>query len=240
MKKIQVNLLNLSMLSKHRDALYSDASGQRSACGTLCLIKTICLPLTLVLGLAACAQSPIAVPKMQVPLMDVDVTSSLSGEIVKGSYITAYSNIALGLRQCWLGDKQPLQKAQFFARNKATGNDKKSDLFVHGPAVHPKRGPRIFSVHLKPRGTDTEVRMDNRLLDQLNEQRLTKDLRRWIKGEKGCLEHKSKNEITPAMLKQKKLEAEKRAAAQKAAKKAALKKTATKTPPKNEVLPWKK
>ena len=91
MNKIQVNLLNLSMLSKLRDALYSDASGQRSACGMLCLIKTICLPLLLVLGLAACAQSPIAVPKMQVPLMDVDVTSSLSGEIVKGSYITAYS-----------------------------------------------------------------------------------------------------------------------------------------------------
>lgn len=125
-------------------------------------------------------------PKMQTPLLDVDVTSSLSGEIVKGDYITAYSRIALGLRQCWMGETQPLENSKFFARNNVDGEEKKSDIYVHQPAEHPKRGPRIFSVHLKPRSTGTEVRMDNRLLEPKIERYITKDIRRWIGGGEGC------------------------------------------------------
>lgn len=146
------------------------------------------------LSLSACAKSPIEIPEVnlssvKVPLTDVDTTSSLSGEIVKGNYITAYSRIALGLRQCWLVDGSPLENSQFFARNKADGVEKKADIFIHRPAIHPKRGPRIFSVHLKSRSNGTEVRLDNRHLTPLNEKNVTKDIRNWIKGEKSCTDH---------------------------------------------------
>lgn len=149
---------------------------------------------SILLCLSACAQNPIEIPKVnlssvKVPLTDVDVTSSLSGEIVEGDYIRAYSRIALGLRQCWLVEGSPLEKAQFFARNKADGSEKKADIFIHKPAVHPKRGPRIFSVHLKPRSNGTEVRLDNRHLTPQNETNVTKDIRNWIKGEKSCTDH---------------------------------------------------
>lgn len=129
-------------------------------------------------------------PNMKTPLLDVDVTSSLSGEIVKGDYITAYSRIALGLRQCWMAEKLPLENSKFFARNNVDGEEKKSDIYVHKPAEHPKRGPRIFSVHLKPRATGTEVRMDNRLLEPKIERYITKDIRRWVGGGEGCGDYK--------------------------------------------------
>lgn len=146
-------------------------------------------------AMAGCAKSPVTIPDIKIPsvklpLVDVDITSSLSGEVVDGDYITAYSRIALGLRQCWLAENKPLSNAQFFARNKADGSEKKSDIFVHGPAVHPKRGPRIFSIHLKPRSSRTEVRLDNRKLSAENETNVTKDVRRWIEGKEDCLDHK--------------------------------------------------
>lgn len=149
---------------------------------------------SILLCMTACAQNSIEIPKVnlssvKVPLTDVDVTSSLSGEIVEGDYIRAYSRIALGLRQCWLVEGSPLEKAQFFARNKADSSERKADIFIHKPAIHPKRGPRIFSIHLKPRSNGTEVRLDNRHLTPQNETNVTKDIRNWIKGEKSCTDH---------------------------------------------------
>jgi hypothetical protein len=146
------------------------------------------------LSCAACAKNPIEIPEVdissvKVPSVSTDLTSSLNGEVVKGNYITIYSRIALRLRQCWLVDGSPLGKAQFFARNKADGSEKKADIFIHKPAVPPKRGPRIFSVHLKPHSNGTEVRLDNRHLTPQNEENVTRDIRNWIKGEKSCTDH---------------------------------------------------
>lgn len=159
------------------------------------LIKRGLIAGAVLLLCTACAKNPIEIPEVdissvKVPLADADLTSSLSGEIVKGNYIAIYSRIALGLRQCWLVDGSPLGKAQFFARNKADGSEKKADIFIHKPAVHPKRGPRIFSVHLKPESANTtEVRLDNRHLTPQNETNVTKDIRNWMQGEKSCTDH---------------------------------------------------
>lgn len=157
-----------------------------------CLRALILLVSAMVAG---CAQSPVKV----IPL-SVDTTSALASEKITTDYIAAYNYIARGIRKCWLADKKPLQKSQFFARTNVKGEEKKAAIFIHAPAPSPKRGPRIFSVHLIPISTGTELRFDNRSLDPLNEQRLSKDIRQWAIGKTDCLDHSTSNEITPASL----------------------------------------
>ncbi|GJM02818.1 MAG: hypothetical protein DHS20C08_13190 [Rhodomicrobium sp.] len=135
---------------------------------------------------------------------NLDITSAITPtKKIELDYIHAYAAIASGLKKCWLADKMPLQKSQFFARTKNEGEARKSDIFVHGPAVSPKRGPRIFSVHLKPRGKNTDLLFDNRLLDPLTEAKVEKDVKRWAAGGEGCSDMATTGEITPELAAQK-------------------------------------
>lgn len=159
-----------------------------------CLVSLACL--SVFAGLSGCAETKS--PLLKNP-MEVEFTSALaSSPKVELDYIHAYAAIARGLQQCWLADKMPLQKSKFFARTKNKGEAKKSDIFVHGPAVSPKRGPRIFSVHLTPNGKGTALTFDNRLLDPLTEEKVRADVNRWASGGEGCSkEPESANTITP-------------------------------------------
>lgn len=154
-------------------------------------------PQCALLGLLLAASCLIAGCAQNKDPMDVGITSAI-GTTQKSEmdYIHTYAAIATGLQKCWLADKMPLQKSQFFARTKNKGEEK-SDIFVHGPAESPKRGPRIFSVHLTPKGAGTELLFDNRLLDPLTESKVRADVNRWAKGEEGCSEMAATNEITP-------------------------------------------
>lgn len=169
--------------------------------GLVCLArcKSVCIPLTLfsIISLTACSNNQVELPNVKLPDVKVslpggDISSPLAGEVIEGEYIAAYSKIARGLRQCWLKEGTALSNAQFFARNKTAGVEKKSDIFIHKPAEAPKRGPRIFSIHLKPEGKGTKVFLDNRSLTEKTEANVTKDIRAWIKGSEGCLDHSTK------------------------------------------------
>ena len=170
-------------------------SASKKGLAYLPLVKSAGAVLFLV-SLGACTNNQIELPNVEVPNMkvtlpDVDTSSPLAGEIIEGDYIAAYSKIARGLRQCWLKEGTPLSKTQFFARNKTTGTEKKSDIFIHKPAQAPKRGPRIFSIHLKPEGKGTKIHLDNRSLAAKTEANVTKDIRAWVKGSQGCIDHKA-------------------------------------------------
>lgn len=170
-------------------------SASKKGLAYLPLVKSAGAVLFLV-SLGACTNNQIELPNVEVPNMkvtlpDVDTSSPLAGEIIEGDYIAAYSKIARGLRQCWLKEGTPLSKTQFFARNKTTGAEKKSDIFIHKPAQAPKRGPRIFSIHLKPEGKGTKIHLDNRSLAAKTEANVTKDIRAWVKGSQGCIDHKA-------------------------------------------------
>ena len=170
-------------------------SASKKGLAYLPLVKSAGAVLFLV-SLGACTNNQIELPNVEVPNMkvtlpDVDTSSPLAGEIIEGDYIAAYSKIARGLRQCWLKEGTPLSKTQFFARNKTTGAEKKSDIFIHKPAQAPKRGPRIFSIQLKPEGKGTKIHLDNRSLAAKTEANVTKDIRAWVKGSQGCIDHKA-------------------------------------------------
>ena len=167
-----------------------------SACQLVSKYAGAVLVFFAILNLTACAKNQIELPTVEVPnvkvsLPDVDTSSPLAGELIEGDYIAVYSKIARGLRQCWLKEGTPLSKTQFFARNRTTGAEKKSDIFIHKPAQAPKRGPRIFSIHLKPEGKGTKIHLDNRSLAAKTEANVTKDIRAWVKGSQGCIDHKA-------------------------------------------------
>ena len=148
-----------------------------------------------VLLLANCS-SPL-VPKVDLPKLDLDVNPNIKGELIEMNYIAAYSVIARGIQHCWLADKKPLAKAQFFARTNTKDKTPRSDIYLHKAEKGRKRGPRIISVHLEPKGNATEIRVDNRLLDPLNHTHFNNDIRHWVKGGGGCSEHRNEVEFTP-------------------------------------------
>ncbi len=158
-------------------------------------IAILCASLLLLIIPIGCSQNSVSVGGPQEL-----TTSALPAKQIDLDYITAYSNIARGIRTCWLADKKPLQNSQFFTRTNNRQSAKTALISVHAPAEHPKRGPRIFSVHLKKRADGSELRINNRLLDPINNKHLVSDIHQWAKGESNCPEHRNSNEITPASL----------------------------------------
>ncbi len=145
--------------------------------------------------LASCTSS--LVPKVELPKVELDINPNIKGEVINLNYIAAYSVIAKGVQHCWLADKKPLAKAQFFARTNTKDKTPRSDIYLHKAEKGRKRGPRIISVHLEPKGEATEIRVDNRLLDPLNLAHFNNDIRHWVKGGEGCPAHKNDVEFTP-------------------------------------------
>ena len=146
----------------------------------------------ILLILASCTNTNDIIPKVE-----LDINPNIKGEVVEMNYIAAYSAIAKGVQHCWLADKKPLAKAQFFARTNTKDKTPRSDIYLHKAEKGRKRGPRIISVHLEPKGEATEIRVDNRLLDPLNHPHFNTDIRHWVKGGGGCPEHKNDIEFTP-------------------------------------------
>ncbi len=148
--------------------------------------------LSVSLLLACCAQTP------SLPKLEFDVNPDIKGELVDYDYITVYSAVARGLSQCWLAEKKPLQKSELISRTNNKLNNKRADIFIHGRAKKPKKGPRIISVHLVAKSkTATEVSVDNRLLDPITVKHFKSDIRHWLKNGDGCPKHKNDHLITP-------------------------------------------
>lgn len=142
-------------------------------------------------------------PSEFIPKVDLEINPNIKGETVEMNYIAAYSVIAKGVQQCWLAEGKPLSKAQFFARTNTKAQTPRSDIYLHKTEKGRKRGPRIVSVHLEPKGTATEIRVDNRQLDPITLTHFNTDIRHWLNGNGECRKHQTEGEIIPKSVEKK-------------------------------------
>ncbi|MFN0219606.1 MAG: hypothetical protein ACKVP4_12430 [Hyphomicrobium sp.] len=107
-----------------------------------------------------------------------------------GSATELYARIARGANSCWFAPAGPLKRGYIYnAEADAPSRGGKAEVTIHSRAQgQPNpRGAKAYFIRIIPEGENAKVETENVSMSEQAAAEMTADVKRWAKGEQGCV-----------------------------------------------------